>query len=83
MFHLFAAAAPEATDTVHASGMTLKEGLGMLTPDAMGDFVNKIASGTVQLLINLAIAVAVFYAGRVVIRYIHSFVAGIIIRRKF
>lgn len=80
MFHLFAAATPEATDTVHAS--TLKEGLGMLTPDAMGDFVNKIASGTVQLLINLAIAVAVFYAGRFIIRKIHAIVAGILLRRK-
>lgn len=82
MFQLFPATTSEAADTLQSSGHTLKEGLSQLSPDTIGDLVNKIASGTVQLLINLAIAVVVFYAGRFIIRKIHAIVAGILLRRK-
>lgn len=83
MFQLNAATTAAADTLQNATaGAEIKKDFSMLTPDAIGDFVNKIASGAVQLLINVAIAVAVFYAGRFIIRKIHAIVAGILLRRK-
>ena len=81
MFQLNAATTTEVADTIQTTGSEIKQGLSMLTPDTVGDFVNKLASGTVQLVINVAIAIAVFYAGRFIIRKIHAIVAGILLRR--
>ncbi len=48
----------------------------------LDDFLSRLASGTVQLAISLAIAVAVFYAGKFIIRKLHSFVGSVLLRRN-
>ena len=82
MFNLKAATTAEAADSIKTAGGVIKDDLAKFTPDTIGDFVDRIASGTVQLIINVAIALAVFYAGRFIIRKIHAIVAGILLRRK-
>ena len=82
MFNLKAATTAETADSIKTAGGVIKDDLAKFTPDTIGDFVDRIASGTVQLIINVAIALAVFYAGRFIIRKIHAIVAGILLRRK-
>lgn len=64
-----------ATETAGEQAASLKN----LTLD---DFLGRLASGTVELVISLAIAIAVFYVGKFIIRKIHSFVGNILLRRN-
>lgn len=64
-----------ATKTAEAQASSLKN----LTLD---DFLSRLASGTVKLVISIAIAVAIFYAGKFIIRKIHTFIGNILLRRN-
>ena len=66
MFNLKAATTAEAADSIKTAGGVIKDDLAKFTPDTIGDFVDRIASGTVQFII----------------RKIHAIVAGILLRRK-
>lgn len=46
------------------------------------DLLSRLASGTVDLAISIAIAIAVFYAGKFIIRKIHTFIGTILLRRN-
>lgn len=46
------------------------------------DLVHKIASGVVELTINLVVAVLVFYVGKFIIKKITTLVESILLRRK-
>lgn len=68
------------TDTVAAKAAEAHaSSLKNLTFD---DFLSRLASGSVELAISLAIAIAVFYAGKFIIRKIHTFVGTILLRRN-
>lgn len=60
----------------------LKSGLEELKGLSLGDFLNRIAEGAVDLVIHLAIAILVFYAGRFVINRLYRFCAGVMARRN-
>ncbi len=49
---------------------------------SLDELLNKFVSGTVQLAINLAIAITVFYIGKFIISKIHNVVAVILLKRK-
>lgn len=59
-----------------------KEQAASLKNLTLDDFLGRLASGTVELVISLAIAIAVFYVGKFIIRKIHSFVGNILLRRN-
>lgn len=46
------------------------------------DLLSRIASGTVELAISIAISIAVFYVGKFIIHKIHTFVGNILLRRN-
>lgn len=60
----------------------LKTGLEELKGLSLGDFLNKVADGAVDLVIHLAIAILVFYVGRFIITRLHRLLTGIMVRRK-
>lgn len=60
----------------------LKAGLEELKGLSLGDFLHRVADGAVELVIHLAIAVAIFYAGRFIITRIHRFLTAMMVRRK-
>lgn len=60
----------------------LKEGIAELKSLSLGEFLNKIANGAVELVIHIAIAAVVFYVGRFIITRIHRFLTNLMVRRK-
>lgn len=54
----------------------------MLKNMSMEDFLTRIVNGLVSFAINLALAVAVFYIGKYIIRKIYTFVGAMMLRRK-
>lgn len=64
-----------ASDSAPATAAAIKS----LTLD---DLLNRLVEGTVQLAISVAIAVAVFYVGKFIIRKLHMFVGSVLLRRN-
>lgn len=60
----------------------LKASLEELKGLSLGDFINRIAEGTVELVIHITLAVLVFYAGRFIITRIHRLLTSMMVRRK-
>lgn len=60
----------------------LKASLEELKGLSLGDFINRIAEGTVELVIHITLAVLVFYAGRFFITRIHRLLTSMMVRRK-
>lgn len=65
------------------------EAAGSLATDAaewkslsIQELINKLATSIVDFAIHLAIAIAVFYIGKFIIRRIYMFVTGILVRRQ-
>ena len=59
----------------------LADDVALLKSMSFNDLISRLADSAVSFVINLAIALVVFYAGRFVIRKIHGLVASIFIRR--
>lgn len=64
-----------ASDSAPATAAAIKS----LTLD---DLLNRLVEGTVQLAISVAIAIAVFYVGKFIIRKLHMFVGSVLLRRN-
>lgn len=54
----------------------------MLRSLPLDDLIDKLVSGLVSFAINLAIAILVFYVGRLIISKIYKVISGIMLRRK-
>ncbi len=60
----------------------VSEKINMLKNLPIEDLISTFASGLASLVINLVIAVAVFYIGKFIIKRIHKIVSNILLRRK-
>ena len=69
---------PELTDSVP----TRAEELSMLKSLPFDELMNRLVSTMVTFAINLAIAILVFYVGRLIINKLYKFVSGIFVRRQ-
>ncbi|MDE5858493.1 MAG: mechanosensitive ion channel, partial [Muribaculaceae bacterium] len=69
-------------DAAPAGEEVAKETVADLKNITFDEFVNSLVSGTVKFAINLAIAIAVFYVGKFIIKKINRFIAVILVRRK-
>lgn len=61
---------------------TPKEELGMLKSLPIDELLQRLVQGIVSLVINVAIALLVFYAGKFIINKIYTMVRGILLRRR-
>lgn len=73
---------PDSPVALPDSVPTVKQELSMLKSLPLDDLISKFVNGAVTLVINLAIAVAIFYAGRFIIRKIHLLLENIFRRRN-
>lgn len=69
------------TDSI-AAPVADKAGLSALKSLSFDDFISKLAADIVNFFIDAAIAVAVFYVGKLIIRKLYGFVAGVMVRRN-
>lgn len=60
----------------------LGSGLAELKGLSLGDLLSKLAQDSVDLVIHLAIAIVVFYAGRFIITRLTRFIAAVMVRRR-
>lgn len=74
--------AAEAADTTAQAASTAHKDWSMLESVSFGDLMNRLASSITEFAINLAIAIFVFYVGKLIIRKLYTFTAGILYRRK-
>lgn len=58
-----------------------KEELSQLKSLSFDELLDKIVSGTVSLVINVALALLIFYVGKYVIKKIHRIIALVLVRR--
>lgn len=61
---------------------TPRQELGMLKSLPVDELLQRLVHGIVTLVINVALAVLVFYAGKFIINKIYSMVRGILLRRR-
>ncbi|MCM1029134.1 MAG: mechanosensitive ion channel [Pseudoflavonifractor sp.] len=78
----------QTTDPVTAPTLTppspeaIQSGLEELKGLSLGDFIQRMAEGIVDLTIHIAVAILVFYIGRFIIKRIHRLVARVMVRRE-
>lgn len=70
--------APQLPDIVPP----VKEELAMLKTLPLDELINRLVSSVVTFAINLAIAIIVFYVGRMIINRIYKLISSIFIRRR-
>jgi len=73
---------PDIPTSIPDSIPSPKEELEMLKSMPFDELVNKVTSSLVTFVINLTIAIVVFYAGKFIIGKIHNVVAKIMLRRN-
>lgn len=73
---------PDMTQAFTDSIPTAREELSELSNLSFDELLSRLASSAVTFAINLAIAIAVFYIGRLIIRKIFHIVSGIFLRRQ-
>lgn len=61
---------------------SVKDELGALKALPFDELLNTLVSNVVHFAISLAVAIAVFYIGKFIIRKLYSLVASILLRRK-
>ena len=71
----------DSTATGGAVGAVAQD-LSMFKSMSLDDFIGKLAHDIGNFFISLAIAVAVFYLGRFIIRKLYAFVSGVMARKK-
>lgn len=62
--------------------LDMKDGLEQLKNFSFNDFISDLSQRLVNFAIDVAIAIAVFYIGKFIIRRIYRFVASILVRRQ-
>lgn len=78
-----ASSAPTAAEQAAANApATIQDGLEQLKNFSFNDFVVDLSQRLVNFAINIAIAIAVFYIGKFVIKRIYRIIATILIRRR-
>lgn len=68
---------PQLPDTIP----TVREEVSMLKTLPFDELMSRLVSSVVTFAINLAIAILVFYVGRLVINKLYKFISGIFVRR--
>lgn len=74
--------AAESADATAQAAAAAHKDWSMLESISLGDLMNRLASSITEFAINLAIAIFVFYIGKLIIRKLYTFTAGILYRRK-
>lgn len=69
-------------DSLPASAPTPKEEWQLLKTLPLDDLINQLVSRIVHFAIQVAVAVAVFYIGKFLIRKLHNLMARILLRRR-
>lgn len=59
-----------------------QENFSLFESMSLDDFINKLANDIAGFFISLAIAIAVFYVGKMIIRRLYGFVAKVMLRRS-
>ena len=72
---------PDITPQLPDSIPTVREEVSMLKTLPFDELMSRLASSVVTFAINLAIAILVFYVGRLVINKLYKFISGIFVRR--
>lgn len=72
----------DAIPLVPESVPSVKEDLNMLRSLPIDELLDRIVSGAVNLAINIALALVVFYIGKFIIRKIFNFVGRILLTRR-
>lgn len=70
------------TDSTSTVPETASADLSLLKSMSLDDLISKLASDIVSFFISVAIAVVVFYVGKLIIRKLYAFTTGVLIRRK-
>lgn len=70
--------APALPDSVPSVGSELS----MLRSLPVDELIQRLVSSTVTFAINLAIAIVVFYVGRIVVKRIYKFISNIFVKRN-
>lgn len=71
-----------ATDAASSAASAVEKDLGLLKNLSLEDLINKLAHSIVDFGFHLAIAIAIFYLGRFIIRRIYGLVGRIMVRRS-
>lgn len=69
-------------DTTANAAAASDKGWGALESLSLSDLINRLAGSFTEFAVNLAIAILVFYVGKLIIRKLYTFTAGILYRRK-
>ena len=70
------------TDSVASSTPGFREGLAALRDSSFSDLISDFSGRIVSFAIDLAIAIAVFYLGKFVIKRLYKMIATILVRRN-
>lgn len=73
---------PDITPQLPDSIPTVHEEVSMLKTLPFDELMSRLVSSVVTFAINLAIAILVFYVGRLVINKLYKFISGIFVRRR-
>lgn len=73
---------PDIAPALPDSIPSVKDELAMLHSLPFDEFLNRVVNSMVTFAINLAIAIFVFYIGKLVINKLYRFVSGIFVRRN-
>lgn len=74
--------ATETASTPELPKISVKEGIEQLKDFSLNDFVSDLSERLVNFAIDVAIAIAVFYIGKFIIRRIYRIIATILVKRK-
>ena len=72
----------DAPRKIQAGHETLRQGIEQLREFSLDDFVNSLAQKLVNLALNIAIAILVFYVGKFIIKRIYRVVANLLVKRN-
>ena len=73
---------PNIAPSIPDSIPTVKEELSMLKSLPADELIERMVSSMVSFAINLAIAIIVFYVGKLIINKLYKFISGIFVKRK-
>ena len=69
------------TDTNPVKDIDINEGIEQLKNFSFNDFISDLSQRLVNFAIDVAIAIAVFYIGKFIIRRIYRIVTSVLVRR--
>lgn len=72
----------DLVDLNPAKGIDMSEGIEQLKNFSFNDFISDLSQRLVNFAIDVAIAIAVFYIGKFIIRRIYRLIASVLVRRQ-